>query len=262
MLISGTVDTLFPLDETVPIYQSLVDRGVPAELMWFCGGHGVCLTNVDDESRVIDGTMAWLDHYVKGNEEIDTGPPFDIVDDEGAVLTADAYPAAESSLTASGSGTLSLVADGGAGPIEPPADDPNPFVQIVAPITPGPAVNAVSVDIASPDAALVLGAPHVAFTYTGTAGDGDLPTRVYAQLVDIARGVVVGNQITPIVVELDGASHSVDVDLEMIAQSLAAGESLQLQIVATTALFPLPQLGGSIEFQSIDVELPVVTSLE
>ena len=106
----------------------------------------------------------------------------------------------------------------------------------------------------------MLSAPHLTFTFIGTPGEGDLPARVYAQLVDVERGVVVGNEITPIAVELDGASHTVDIDFEMLAQSVAAGE---------TVCRSCPQPHCSRQRNSADLpsscrsmsELPVVTSL-
>ena len=45
----------------------------------------------------------------------------------------------------------------------------------------------------------------------------DRPTRVFAQLVDDTTGLVIGNQITPIEVTLDGQSHTAQVPMEMIA---------------------------------------------
>ena len=43
-VIQGTVDTLFTLDEGVSNYEMLEASGVPTAMMWFCGGHGTCLS--------------------------------------------------------------------------------------------------------------------------------------------------------------------------------------------------------------------------
>jgi ABC-2 type transport system ATP-binding protein len=45
LLLQGTVDTLFPLREAVANYRALSDSNVPVKMVWFCGGHGVCLTS-------------------------------------------------------------------------------------------------------------------------------------------------------------------------------------------------------------------------
>ena len=44
LITQGTADTLFTLKEAIRNYASLRSRGVPAKMLWFCGGHGVCLT--------------------------------------------------------------------------------------------------------------------------------------------------------------------------------------------------------------------------
>jgi ABC-2 type transport system ATP-binding protein len=43
LIMGGTIDTLFPLDEDVRIYQRLRANGIPVKMAWLCGGHGACL---------------------------------------------------------------------------------------------------------------------------------------------------------------------------------------------------------------------------
>lgn len=83
------------------------------------------------------------------------------------------------------------------------------------------------------------------------------PTRVFAQLVDESDGKVVGNQVTPIKVVLDGKEHKARVPLEVISFSLKPQAKLTLQLVARTVAYATPELGGSIEFSSVEVKLPV-----
>ena len=45
LLIQGTVDTLFTLDEAITNYRILRANKVPTKMIWFCGGHGACLTD-------------------------------------------------------------------------------------------------------------------------------------------------------------------------------------------------------------------------
>ncbi len=258
MFLQGTVDTLFPLDEAVANFRSLQARGVPAKMLWFCGGHGLCLTNTDDSSRVLDATMDWLARYVQGDESVDTGAVFDTVDDEGEVWVGDDVPAPGAYLEQADEGGMDLTADGGSGPTTLSTANAGQLGTVVAGITGAPATNAVTVDVPASTDSLVLGAPLLHLEYFGTAGTGDSPTRVFAQLVDVARGVVVGNQVTPIDVVLDGANHIVDIELEMVAQSMAAGETLQLQLTPTAVEFATPQLGGHIQFTGVGIRLPVV----
>jgi len=68
---------------------------------------------------------------------------------------------------------------------------------------------------------------------------------------------VLGNQVTPIAVTLDGRSHTTTVSLEMVAYTGRAHTSLDLQVVATTVAYAQPRLGGSVHFAHIGVSLPV-----
>ncbi len=97
--------------------------------------------------------------------------------------------------------------------------------------------------------------------YSGTTPAGPRPTRVFAQLLDDATGIVLGNQITPIAVTLDGTSHTAKVPLEMVAFTAKPGAHLTLQLVATTTAYATPRLGGSIRFASVHVVLPTVTGV-
>ena len=118
-VIQGTVDTLFTLDEGVSNYEMLRASGVPTAMMWFCGGHGTCLSTASpDEARVGSRAIAWLDRYVKGDETVEFGATFDFVDQHGVNYTADDFPRGSEGapITGTGGGAMALVADGGSGP--------------------------------------------------------------------------------------------------------------------------------------------------
>ena len=110
-------------------------------------------------------------------------------------------------------------------------------------------------------AAVVVGAPTLSLTYSGTAGPGTRPTRVFAQLVDPATGIVLNNQITPVPVTLDGRTHSLTIPLETVGYTTTAGASLELQLVATTTAYITPRLGGTVTFSRVAVKLPSVEGL-
>ena len=56
-------------------------------------------------------------------------------------------------------------------------------------------------------------------------------------MVDEARGVVVGNQATPIPVTLDGRPHTLTRPLEAIAASAPKGAKYTLQLTGGTLLY-------------------------
>jgi ABC-2 type transport system ATP-binding protein len=132
---------------------------------------------------------------------------------------------------------------------------------VALPVTPGPARNALNVTVPTTLPAVLVGAPTLSVTYSGTVAPGTRPTRVFAQLVDPATGIVVNNQITPIPVTLDGKSHSVTIPLESVGYTAKAGASLELQLVATTVAYITPRLGGTITFDRVRVEVPTVKGL-
>jgi len=262
LLIGGTVDTLFTLDENLTNYDILQGNDVAVSMLWFCGGHGVCLTDEGDPARVSVAAVAWLDRYVKRDESVDTGPRFDIIDQDGVRHTADEYPAAATGqITAKGSGTLDLVAEGGAGPVVVQLGAGGVVGGLAGGLTPAKATNAVDVQLRVDDEAMVVGAPTLKLSYRGTVPAGTRPTRVFAQLIDDTTGFVIGNQITPIEVTLDGAGHTAEIPLEVIAFAAHAGSTVTLQLAATTVAYAPPRLGGSINFDSIELSLPVVSGL-
>src|SRR3954454_24718461 len=238
-LVEGTADTLFTLHEAITNYAILKANGVPTKMMWFCGGHGVCLTGTGPAGHIEAAVIAWLQRYVAG-KNVDTGPRFEWLADDDQWRSAEDYPVHDGApITASGSGTLVLN----------PADAVSGTIA-----TAGRAANAVNVSVPPPSAATqILGEPTLSLTYSGT-GAG---THVFAQIVDEAKGVVAGNQATPIPVTLDGQPHTITRPLEAIALSAPAGAKYTLQIIGGTMLYGPVRGAATINFAKISLALPV-----
>jgi ABC-2 type transport system ATP-binding protein len=103
--------------------------------------------------------------------------------------------------------------------------------------------------------AIVLGAPRLSFNYKGSAPSAG--ARVLAQILDRRTHKVLGNQITPIPVTLDGASHSVRLPLEIVAATATHSSDFALQLVAQSTLYNTHPQGGSVAFSNVKVALPV-----
>jgi ABC-2 type transport system ATP-binding protein len=265
LIIGGTVDNLFTLQESITNYRSLRDRDVDAAMVWFCGGHGACLSSDGNADRVTEATYAWFARYLTAGSDRPTGPRFDTVDQDGDHWTGDDYPPAEGTdIEAEGSGSLRLVPEGGSGGVEASSDDL--IGGVVASITPSKADNALSIPIPVGDVdALALGAPRLTFAYEGTPAGRwpDPETRIYAQLVDDETGLVLGNQITPIAVTLDGEQRTATVDLEVIAHHVEPGDTLTLQLVASTTAFNGATLDGTLlEVDDLRVTIPTTNGLQ
>jgi len=103
----GTADTLFTLHESIRNYAILRRNGVPTKLVWFCGGHGVCLTDKGKSGRLEALTVAWFKRYLNNDTSVSTGPRFEWIDDAGSWHSGSDYPLASlPPLSGSGSGTL------------------------------------------------------------------------------------------------------------------------------------------------------------
>ena len=244
-LIQGTADTLFTPQEAIDNYATLEKHGRPLKMMWFCGGHGICLTGEGEGGRLRRTVIAWFDRHLKRDSSVDTGAKFEWLADDAQWRTAGGYPLPpKAPLVGDGSGTLPLA----------PTNDSGQ-VQIAA----TPAANAVNVPIASPTAETqILGAPKLELTYSGTGASTGANDHVYAQVVNTRTGQVVGNQATPIPVELDGAQHSVERPLEPLASAATPASSYQLQLIASTGVYGPQRAAGAVTFSRVHVELPTV----
>jgi ABC-2 type transport system ATP-binding protein len=263
LFIQGTVDTLFTLDEATRNYGILKANGVPTANVWFCGGHGTCLTDAGDGDRVGEASFNWLDHFLQ-SKPLEEVPDLSYVDQDGTEWTVDEWdPDLEAidgylgtSAEAPATLDLSEASRSGGGDIE--TDPADPLGGLVKTITPTKADDGIEVTVGNTgdEDVLLLGAPKVTLTYSGTLPEGETDGRVFAQVVDDETGLVLGNQITPLAVQLDGKAHVLEVPLEMIAHRLDAGSSLTLQLVATTSAYATPPLGGQLDVEELTFEVP------
>ena len=72
---------------------------------------------------------------------------------------------------------------------------------------------------------------------------------------------MLGNQVTPVPLVLDGAEHTPPCPLEVVAFDGAEGAAVTLQLVATTVAYAEPRLGGWVDFRTIDISLPTVEGM-
>ena len=127
LFIQGTVDVLFPLQQALVNADTLGAAPEDIKMIWFCGGHGECLTLTpeqlaDQEERLLDNTLDWLDRALM-DEDVDI-PTFQFVDQNGQWYTSDLLPTDTGFYTGStpiktqgGGGLLGIVPlIGGSGP--------------------------------------------------------------------------------------------------------------------------------------------------
>ena len=256
LLIQGTVDTLFSLQEAHENAIALIGKRVPTKVVWYCGGHGACISTTNDGEVIERATLDWLDRYVKGDLSVKTGPQFEWVDQHGWKFSSNVYPVpAGAPLTASteAGGVLPLVLLlGGSGP-NLRAFAAGPIGGLLGILSGAKARNAVELTVpAKTTTTYIVGAPELEFTYSGTGAS----RHVYAQLVDDTTGLVLGNQVTPIPVTLDGEKHTVKIPLEMVAHTLGPGETVTLQLVASAVEYQALWSSGVLNVSSMKLSLP------
>jgi len=232
-LLQGTADTLFTPSEAIANYRILRANKVPVKMMWFCGGHGTCLTGSGPAGHFEGRVIAWLKRHV-ARRKVATGSRFEWLADDAQWRSARRFPPKPAApVVGEGSGTLVVT----------PADAVSG-----SPIAAAPATNAVDVPIAEATAQ-VVGEPRLRLTYSGTG----TVRHVFAQIVDEQRNLVLGNQVTPIPVTLDGTSHTVTRRLEGVA---AAGSRYRLQIIGGSQVYGPVRGAGAITFSAARIELP------
>jgi ABC-2 type transport system ATP-binding protein len=256
LLIQGTVDTLFTLQEAHENAMVLIGNGVPTKVLWYCGGHGACISSAHDGDLIEQRTLEWLARYVKGDLSVSTGPQFEWVDQRGEQYSSNTYPVAQGPpLVAStgAGGVLPLIPLlGGSGP-QPRAFEPGPIQGLLGFLSGARAANALN--LTTPAAATttyIVGAPQLTLTYSGTG----VARHVYAQLVDDTTGLVLGNLVTPVPVTLDGQTHTVTVPMEMVANTLRPGETVTLQLVASAVSYQTVWSLGTLNVSSMQLALP------
>ncbi len=257
LILQGTIDNLFPPSEAIANYKALRATGVPLKMVWFCGGHGVCLTKGGNSTLPLEQTWRWLEKYLKGDTTVDTGPGFTWIDQRGRFRSADTYPLPAQTLKAVGRGRLVLKDKGGSGPYTgtlPSAISPT-FSLVLRPTIPAPARNAITVSVKAKRRAVIVGSPKLRLAYRGTSTNQRV--RVLAQIVDPRTRTVVGNQITPLPVALDGKRHTATLRLEAISYDLRKGRRLQVQVVAQSSAYDVHPKGGTVRFSRIGVRLPL-----
>lgn len=240
LILHGTADTIFSPSQAIAMREGLRPAGVPVKMLWFCGGHGVCLTGEALAGRVIPTTLAWMDRWVKGDASVDTGPGFEWVADDGNAYAAPDFPRpVQTTLTATGSGFLPLVPGSSASGLG---------------VLSTPAAVALNIDLPRTTSTLdVVGEPRVRIRYRGTATGGR--PYLFAHLVDLSRGVVVGNQVTPIPLTLDGKAREVFRPLEGVAMRMWPGRRYRLQLFADSTVYGIGRSVGLLQVTRADVWL-------
>lgn len=244
LISQGTIDVLFGPSAGIANFEGVRAGGAPVKMIWRCGGHGTCPTPSVNQLHVTLTALAWLNRWLKRDPAIDTGPVFEWQDDAGTWRQGVDFPLASTgTLDATGSGSLTI------SPVASVGSD--------VLLNPIPAFDAVPADFPAPPAnSTILGAPTLTLTYRGTATAKS--SFLYAQIVDVAHGRVVDNQVTPLPVVLDGRTRTLQRSLEAIAIHGEPSSRYRLQISAGSPVFAPQQAIGAVTIDNVSAALPIV----
>ena len=239
LLLQGTADTLFTTTEAIRNYEILRRNRVPVKMMWFCGGHGTCLTGTGPAGH-FEAPRDRVAAQVRRHATVDAHRPrLRVAGRRRRLAQQPGWPPPRGApLVAAGSGTLALT------PLDTVSGTP---------IAAGPAANAVNVPIPAATAQ-VVGEPRLRLTYSGTG----TATHVFAQIVDEKRNVVLGNLVTPLPVTLDGATHTVTRPLEGVAASMTPAARYHLQVIGGSQVYGPVRGAAAITLSNARLELPTV----
>ncbi len=270
LLLQGWRDTLFTTNEASRTYDALRDRGVPARLIQYSGGHGyddaLGRFEVDKLNATVD---AWFDYWLDGvgsPEELYAAPVgwWDILHDllvgEQDWGVPDATPTtlylesgtetAEGRLTSTAP-TSAGRAVAGAGGLTSYSEVPyfQPYLPSTA--TDAPATSASYVTEPFSETTLLVGEPRLSLAAVATTD----PLFIFAKLYDVdpaGAAQLVFNQVTPL--RLRGADTSLntprlyELELTGIAHSFGVGHRLRLVLATSDPAYAANRQAAAVAF--------------
>ena len=114
---------------------------------------------------------------------------------------------------------------------------------------------AVTASVRAPRAAMLVGPPRVTVTYT--AKSTTPRTTVFAQLVNVRKKVVVGNNSVPLPLISDGKPHTISRDLVPIISTARRGDRYELQLIAGTKQWVDQRAQATVKVAKATVRVPV-----
>lgn len=271
LIVQGTIDSLFPLNDAFTNYLNIREATAHLEeeertqlkLIAYCSGHNMAgcpypggASGYPEGAQgrppiYQDRIVAWLDRYVKGIEDVDTGPRIEWQAQDGRYYGAPRYPIPNTETAELLPMTAILAGPGPGGGDGVTDGNPAPPEELGR-------TAARSVVMPSPGETLpILGVPSVRLTGSVTG----VTAHLFLELVDVAPNgtrVTVDDQVTPL--SLSAGSFDRTIDLHGIAWRLEPGHSLELEITTGSTQYAAPRTGPYVVALSAEGTLPVTSS--
>ena len=261
LIIQGSVDVLFPLEDAFTNYLNIKGSGTPVKLIAYCSGHSLVgcpypggATGYPQGSEgkppiYQDRIVAWLDRYVKGLKKVETGPAVEWQAQDGLYYGAKRYPLPKSKVLAFGPISTGTLYGPGPGGGDGPSDgNPAPSSEL------GRSARREVVVGSPPKPVSILGVPSVKLSGTVTGARAF----VFLELVDVAPDgtrVTIDDQVMP--VALPSGAFDRTIDLHGIAWRLQPGHTIELEVTTGSAQYAQPRTGPYAVSLDAQLQLPV-----
>ncbi len=245
LIVQGTVDTFFPLEDGFENYSNLVAAGTPVKFIASCFGHTLtgCTYGPTQSDRdtvtgqVIwqDRLLDWMDRYVKRNTSVKTGPKVEWQANNGTYYSAPGLPLPNTTTVTS----LPVFTGPLVGPGLTSGGDGIASGAPASPLELGVSASRSMVLAPSGSPRSIVGVPSVHLSGTSIG----LTAQVHLELIDRAPDgtrITVDDQTMPW--RFAGVINQ-SVDLHGIAWRLEPGHALELEVTTGSAQFDAPLTG-------------------
>jgi ABC-2 type transport system ATP-binding protein len=273
-LLQGERDTLFNLVEPSRNLPMISATGSATKLLWFWGGHGgyTDYANADrtwvSEDPIESRQLKWLDRHLRNDPSVDTGPPFEYIDEKGALRSASGVPPIATVSLELGRGGLSLTKPPGRAC--PPSGAPScSFTEASNFSAPGrqaagqgpfdPPGTFLNFDTTPLEGSLpVLGNARISFKVTTASGQ---PVSLFWKFFDVSpdgSAKLINRLVSPIKVT---SGKDTLMDLVGFSYTFAKGNRMRLMVASTDAAYYGTELADQVTFGGpVVLNLPVASA--
>ncbi|MGI9063177.1 MAG: alpha/beta fold hydrolase [Pseudonocardiaceae bacterium] len=262
LLVQGSQDTLFGLDQADATARQLAAAGAPVSVAWYAGGHD----GGPPGPRLRERIGQWFDHHLRGiGEDPGTGFEYQVQGAFGTgefaqrTVTAPAYPGLDGEPVQ----RRSLALQGREQQVvRPPGANPAALSSLpglggvlsqlggavgdVGAVADPPGQSAMFLTAALADPLEIAGAPRLRLQLAAAGSPPPTEAVLFVKLVDVGPDgsrVLPGSAVAPVRVgplPADGTAVRVDVTLAGIVRPVEAGHRLAVTVATTDRAYAMP----------------------
>jgi ABC-2 type transport system ATP-binding protein len=252
LILQGTIDTLFPLEDGFRNYRQIAASGTPVKLIAYCSGHSLTGCPYGDGAGSLpnERIIQWLDRWVKGIGR-GAGPEIEWQAQDGRYRGAPSWPLpGTESVFGRVLRTGTLVGPGPGGGDGPADGNPAPDEEL------GVTAAREVVLGASRSVRDLVGIPRIRLRGAVKGLQG----YVFFELVDVAPDgtrVTLDDQVMPMA--LPGGEVDERLSLHGVAWRLLPGHRLELEVTTGSTQYSIPRTGPYTVDLTVRTSLPITS---